>query len=352
MRPTIVLQNQVLVRRDGDAVQLVVPQSRRHQLFTHTHAGPLAAHLGSQRMLAQLRRLYYWPGMRKDIDAWCRQCEGCAISRSRQVDIMVTFARSLPVHRWTSSPSTSCPAYLPPRMATNTSLSPLTTSLIGSRQYLCATQRHTRACAHFIVWATSPITQRPRSNFESKLVAELCSIAGINKTRTTPFHPRSDGKTERANRTILQMLRASIDAQPESWPDRLPALLAAYRMTPHSVTGISPKMAMMGREVLLPASIIVQPPEEPVVVSTSFAAEFRQNMRNAHASVRSATSRAAKTQKHYFDKHVKGPPFALNQLVWLYWPRPLLRTTSRKLTRSWTGPWRIVEFKTTIVVVV
>jgi len=111
-------------------------------------------------------------------------------------------------------------------------------------------------------------------------------------------------------------------------------------------------MAMMGREVLLPASLIVQPPEEPVAVSTSFAAEFRQNMRNALASVRSATSRAAKTQKNYFDKHVKGPPFALNQLVWLYWPRPLLRSRSRKLTRSLSGPWRIVEFKTTIVVVV
>jgi len=72
----------------------------------------------------------------------------------------------------------------------------------------------------------------------------------------------SEGSIE-ANRTILQMLRASIDAQPESWPDRLPALFAAYRMTPHSVTGISPNMAMMGREVLLPASLIVQPPEEP-----------------------------------------------------------------------------------------
>jgi len=32
MRPTIVLQNQVLVQRDGDAVQLAVPQYMRHQL--------------------------------------------------------------------------------------------------------------------------------------------------------------------------------------------------------------------------------------------------------------------------------------------------------------------------------
>jgi len=38
--------------------------------------------------------------------------------------------------------------------------------------------------------------------FESELVVELCSIAGINKTRTTPFQPWSDGQTQRANRTI------------------------------------------------------------------------------------------------------------------------------------------------------
>ena len=30
-------------------------------------------------------------------------------------------------------------------------------------------------------------------NFESKLFTELCHIAGIDKSHTTPFHPRSDG---------------------------------------------------------------------------------------------------------------------------------------------------------------
>ena len=40
-------------------------------------------------------------------------------------------------------------------------------------------------------------------NFESQLVTELCHITGVYKTRTTAFHERSDGLTERANRTIL-----------------------------------------------------------------------------------------------------------------------------------------------------
>jgi len=35
----------------------------------------------------------------------------------------------------------------------------------------------------------------------------------------------------RANRTILQMLRATAVENPAEWPNRMPAVLAAYRMT-------------------------------------------------------------------------------------------------------------------------
>ena len=56
-----------------------------------------------------------------------------------------------------------------------------------------------------------------RRNFESSLVKEQCEIAGVNKTRTPPFHPRSNGLTERANRTILQMLRATTSQNPQEW---------------------------------------------------------------------------------------------------------------------------------------
>jgi len=111
-------------------------------------------------------------------------------------------------------------------------------------------------------------------------------------------------------------------------------------------------MAMLAREVLLPTSLIARPPEEPIEVTAPFAQTFRNNIRAAHQTIRESTRKAAKTQKCYFDKFVKGPPFAVNQKVRLYWPKALLRHKNKKLTRMWTGPWRIIEFKTAIVVIV
>lgn len=42
--------------------------------------------------------------------------------------------------------------------------------------------------------------------FESHLFQGSCRIFQINKTRTTPYHPRSDGMVKRLNRTIKEML--------------------------------------------------------------------------------------------------------------------------------------------------
>ena len=50
-------------------------------------------------------------------------------------------------------------------------------------------------------------------NFESKLFAELCELLDVRKTRTSPYHPQSDGLVERLNRTILMMLSIVLEKQ-------------------------------------------------------------------------------------------------------------------------------------------
>jgi len=68
-------------------------------------------------------------------------------------------------------------------------------------------------------------------------------------------------------------------------------------MTVHSVTGFTPNFLMLGREVLLPATLIAAPPEEPITTSISYVERFQNDMRDAHARVRQTTHNVAKTQK-------------------------------------------------------
>jgi len=51
----------ILVRKFSDDlhIQLVVPRISQKRLFEVTHAGPVAAHLGPERTLLQLKQLYY-----------------------------------------------------------------------------------------------------------------------------------------------------------------------------------------------------------------------------------------------------------------------------------------------------
>jgi len=71
-------------------------------------------------------------------------------------------------------------------------------------------------------------------------------------------------------------------------------------MTVHA-TNITPNMAMLGREVLLPCTLIAQPPHD-APVSTTFVADFRQTLCDAHSHAHEAIQATAKTEKRYFDK--------------------------------------------------
>ena len=355
-RPSIRLQDGILIRELPTHTQLVVPNVLQNKLFDTVHSGPLAAHLGAERMLQQLRQYYYWPGMRRDIYTWTLQCTQCQKSKPAP-------SRA---HGHLQKVITGAPLDI---VAVDI-LSGLPTSSEGSKYILVLTDYFTKwseayalpdAEAHTCMSAMyngffsrfgmpRQLHSDQGKNFESKLIHELCLLAGIEKSKTTPFHPRSDGQAERLNRTLLQMLRTTATDHVNNWPSYLPTVLSAYRMTVHSVTGITPNMAMLGREVLTPVTLIAQPPNEPVKLTIPYVTSFRNAMREAHNRIRESTHSVARTQKTYFDKYVKGPTFAVDQHVWLYWPRPLVRQKNKKLTQIWTGPWKITQFVSHLVV--
>lgn len=71
------------------------------------------------------------------------------------------------------------------------------------------------------------------ANFESQLIQELLQIAGVKKSRTTPYHPMGNGHTERFNRTLGNMIRALPPRDKQRWPQMLQTLTFAYNCTAH-----------------------------------------------------------------------------------------------------------------------
>jgi hypothetical protein len=84
-------------------------------------------------------------------------------------------------------------------------------------------------------------------NFESTVFAEMCRLLGIEKTRTTPLHPQSDGMVERFNRTLEAQLSKFVSENQKDWDHHLRLLMMAYRTSVHDTTGETPAMMMMGR---------------------------------------------------------------------------------------------------------
>ena len=69
---------------------------------------------------------------------------------------------------------------------------------------------------------------------------ELCLLCGAHKTRTTPYHPASDGLVERFNITLLMMLAIVSGRNRDDWDDLLSTAMMAYRSSVHESTGFSP----------------------------------------------------------------------------------------------------------------
>ena len=92
-------------------------------------------------------------------------------------------------------------------------------------------------------------------NFESGLIRDICQLLGVKKTRTTPYHPESDGLVERFNRTLIDMLSMAVSDNDRGWDLQLSTLLLAYWTSRHETTGTTLFFLMFGRDPRLPKDV-------------------------------------------------------------------------------------------------
>ncbi len=69
---------------------------------------------------------------------------------------------------------------------------------------------------------------------------EVWKLLGIQAKLHISHHPISSGQVERANRTVVSMLKKYVATNQKDWDIKLPPVLMAARATPHQSTGVPP----------------------------------------------------------------------------------------------------------------
>jgi len=122
--------------------------------------------------------------------------------------------------------------------------------------------------------------------FESQLIAEVCKLLNINKTRTTPYHPQCDGLVERFNTTLLNMLATCAKDHPFDWWQYICEVCIAYNSSTQSSTGYTPFYLMFRRQARLPIDVLYGTREELYPSHGKYARLLQTRLSSAFGIVR------------------------------------------------------------------
>ena len=265
-------------------------------------------YLGQDRALELLRDRFYLPGMHVDVASYINSCPSC-IRRKPQPDIA-------PLHNIEATQ---------PLELIHLDYLQIEPSKGNIKNVLILTDHFTRYAQAYpsktqtalatakLLWNNftvhygfpTKIISDQAHNFESGQIANLCQVAGVQKQRTSPYHPQTNGQCGQFNSTLLNMLRTLTPEQKEDWKTYVPAMVHAYNCTKNTATGYSPYYLLFGREPRLPIDVefgLKRGNQQVPPSRSNYITQLRRRLRFAHKKAKQVAGRQQARQKGLYDR--------------------------------------------------
>ncbi|TYK21202.1 pol protein [Cucumis melo var. makuwa] len=206
--------------------RLCVPEDSavKEELLKEAHNSPFAMHPGSTKMYQDLRCVYWWRNMKREV----------ADFESVSMDFITGLSRTLKGYTviWVVVDRLTKLAHFVPGKSTYTASK-------WGQLYMTEIVR-----LHGV--PVSIISDRD-ARFTSKFWKGLQLALGTRLDFSTTFHPQTDGQTERLNQVLEDMLRAYVLEFLGSWDSHLHLMEFAYNNSYQATIGMAPFEALYGK---------------------------------------------------------------------------------------------------------
>ena len=314
----------------------------REKVIREHHDTYFAGHIGFESTKASIRRGFFWQKLSRDVEDYCAKCLDCQKHKGsrtkpygplKPIDPPKGVWEAMTMDFITDLPETQgfdAIAVFVDRLSKLTHLCPCNmtglTALELSKIFMREVFRHHGVPKRIV----SDRDVRMTSAFWKQVVEALGSKCDFS----TSFHARTDGLTERTNRTIEEIVRPFVSPTMLNWPDLLPCVEFALNDRVHEVTRMTPFFMTYGYHPLKPVDIAMARDVEGKKTSDEIHAAWKR----ARELIEEA-SRKAKTR---FDSHVREVPFVEGDQVWLSSKNFNWKFGTKKFCPKWLGPFKVI----------
>ncbi|GJU97734.1 reverse transcriptase domain-containing protein [Tanacetum coccineum] len=347
------LDKQLERKEDGglylaERIWVPVYGNLRTLIMNEAHATRYSVHPGADKMYYDLRGLYWWPRMKKDIAMYVSKCLTCSkVKAEHQKPSGLLQQPEIPEWKWENI-TMDFINKLPRTSSGHDSIWVIVDRLTKSAHFLAIREdykieRLARLYINEIVARhgvpVSIISDRD-SYFTSRFWQSLQKALGTRLDLSTAYHPETDGQSERTIQTLEDMLRACAIDFGGNWDTHLPLVEFSYNNSYHSSVKCAPFEALYGRKCRTPIAWA------EVGESKLFGPDIVQETTDKIVQIRERLKAARDRQKSYADNRRKPLEFSVGDKVLLkVSPRKgVVRFGKRsKLSPRYVGPFEIVE---------
>ncbi|KAA0057672.1 pol protein [Cucumis melo var. makuwa] len=330
--------------------RLCVPSDSavKTELLAEAHSSPFSMHPGSTKMYQDLKRIYWWRNMKREVAEFVSKCLVCQqVKAPRQKPAGLLQPLSIPEWKW-ENVSMDFIAGLPRTLRGFTVIWVVVDRLTKSAHFVPGKSTYTTS-----KWAQLYMSEIVRlhgvpvsivsdrdARFTSKFWKGLQTAMGTRLDFSTAFHPQTDGQTERLNKVLEDMLRACALEFPGSWDSHLHLMEFAYNNSYQATIGMAPFEALYDKCCRSPICW------GEVGEQRLMGPELVQSTNEAIQKIRSRMHTAQSRQKSYADVRRKDLEFEVGDKVFLKVApmRGVVRFERRgKLSPRFVGPFEILE---------